>query len=127
VGKKFLRGYQLADESGTARFTTIYPGWYRGRTVHLHFKVRTDPEKSEGYEFTSQLYFDDELTDRVHKLEPYASKGQRTDRNERDGIFRNGGDQLMLSLTEASSGYTGQFHAGVHPYQRPGSSRRRRG
>src|SRR5262249_41248814 len=40
-GKKFLRGYQLTDESGIARFTTIFPGWYRGRTVHIHFKIRT--------------------------------------------------------------------------------------
>src|SRR5215212_906535 len=53
----FLRGYQLTDESGTARFTTIYPGWYRGRAVHIHFKIRESPESDRGYEFTSQLYF----------------------------------------------------------------------
>ena len=29
-GKKFLRGYQMADASGTAQFVTIYPGWYPG-------------------------------------------------------------------------------------------------
>ena len=70
MGQQFLRGYQLTDASGTARFTTIYPGWYRGRTVHTHFKVRTEPSAARGYEFTSQLYFDDTLTDRVHALEP---------------------------------------------------------
>lgn len=125
VGQKFLRGYQLADESGTVRFTTIYPGWYRGRTVHVHFKVRTDPAQGQGYEFTSQLYFDDALTDRVHAREPYVSTGRRT-RNEDDGIFRSGGDQLMLALTESGGGYTDQFHVGVHPYQRPGAAAPRR-
>jgi protocatechuate 3,4-dioxygenase beta subunit len=124
VGQAFLRGYQLADDSGAVRFTTIYPGWYRGRTVHLHFKVRTDPAANNGYEFTSQLYFDDALTDRVHAREPYVSTGRRT-RNVDDGIYRSGGDQLILALTESGAGYAGQFHVGVHPYQRPGVSRRR--
>jgi protocatechuate 3,4-dioxygenase beta subunit len=119
IGRKFLRGYQLADAVGIVRFTTIYPGWYPGRTVHLHFKVRTDPSAAQGYEFTSQLYFDDALTDRVHALEPYARKGTRTLRNQRDGIFRRGGEQLMLTLTGNEQGYKAQFHLGVHPYQRP--------
>ena len=43
-GKKFLRGYQMTDTNGGVRFTTIYPGWYPGRTVHIHFKIRTDPK-----------------------------------------------------------------------------------
>ena len=113
TGQQFLRGYQVTDASGTARFTTIYPGWYRGRTVHTHFKVRTEPSAARGYEFTSQLYFDDALTDRVHAREPYASKGQRTVRNEGDGIFRRSGDQLMLNVTEAGQGYAGTFHLGL--------------
>ena len=39
-GKKFLRGYQITDNNGTVRFTTIYPGWYQGRDIHIHDKVR---------------------------------------------------------------------------------------
>ena len=113
TGQQFLRGYQLTDATGTARFTTIYPGWYRGRTVHAHFKVRTDPSSARGYEFTSQFYFDDALTDRVHALEPYASTGRRTVRNEGDGIFRRNGDQLMLAVREAEQGYAGTFHLGL--------------
>jgi protocatechuate 3,4-dioxygenase beta subunit len=62
VGKKFLRGYQVTDANGTVEFVTIYPGWYPGRTVHIHFKIRTDSASQRGYEFTSQLYFDDALT-----------------------------------------------------------------
>jgi protocatechuate 3,4-dioxygenase beta subunit len=113
TGTLFLRGYQLTDASGTARFTTIYPGWYGGRTVHTHFKVRTEPSAPRGHEFTSQLYFDDALTDRVHAREPYASKGQRTVRNEGDGIFRRNGNQLMLDVADAGPGYAGTFRLGL--------------
>src|SRR6188508_2290795 len=38
VGQQFLRGYQISDAGGNVRFTTIYPGWYQGRAVHIHFK-----------------------------------------------------------------------------------------
>jgi len=113
VGKKFLRGYQVTDANGTVEFVTIYPGWYPGRTVHIHFKIRTDSASQRSYEFTSQLYFDDALTDRVHAQAPYAAKGQRTQRNDRDGIFRGGGEQLMLQLTQEAQGYVGTFDIGL--------------
>lgn len=109
--QRFLRGYQVTDSRGMARFTTLYPGWYSGRAVHIHFKVRTDPEAGHGLEFTSQLYFDDALTDRVHQQAPYAERGPRNVRNDRDGIYRrSGGDELVLDLTESGEGYTGAFH-----------------
>ena len=111
--EKFLRGYQLTDDSGTARFTTIYPGWYRGRAVHVHFKIRTEVESGSTYEFTSQLYFDDELTDQVHAEEPYAARGIRRTRNSNDGIFRRTGDQLLLSLSPASDGHEATFGIGL--------------
>ncbi len=41
IGKKFLRGFQTTDTNGTAKFVSVYPGWYQGRTVHYHFKIRT--------------------------------------------------------------------------------------
>ena len=113
-GQKFLRGYQVTDENGTARFTTIYPGWYQGRTVHIHFKIRTDPDSEQGHEFTSHLYFEDSITDQVHAQPPYASKGQRTLKNNGDGIFRDSGDELMLPLTEDGQGvYAGTFDIGL--------------
>jgi protocatechuate 3,4-dioxygenase beta subunit len=108
VGQKFLRGYQLTDDAGVARFTTIYPGGYAGRAVHVHFKIRTGPPSGPGEEFTSQLYFDDALTDRVHADPAYAGRGRRT-RNEQDGPFRRGGRELLLPLTESSQGYAGTF------------------
>lgn len=113
LGKKFLRGYQVTGQDGTVRFTTIYPGWYPGRAVHIHFKVRTDATSGQAHEFTSQLYFDDALTDRVHARAPYAERGRGRTRNERDGIFRDGGDRLLLPVTESGSGYAGTFQIGL--------------
>jgi protocatechuate 3,4-dioxygenase beta subunit len=108
-GETFLRGYQVTDENGTARFTTIYPGWYQGRAVHIHFTIRDSPESEQGYEFTSQLYFDDALTDEVHSEGPYAEKGERALRNGEDGIYRGGGDELLLDLRENGQGYAATF------------------
>jgi protocatechuate 3,4-dioxygenase beta subunit len=109
IGKKFLRGYQITDSNGDVRFTTIYPGWYEGRAVHIHFKVRTAGKAAQAYEFTSQFYFDDSLTDQVHARPPYVSRGQRAVKNERDGIFRRSGSRLMLPLVENGQGYGAKF------------------
>jgi hypothetical protein len=81
--------------------------------------VRSDPKSARGYDFTSQLYFDDLLTDRIHALEPYRPKGPRTVTNEGDGIFLNGGKLLTLALIEKGDGYMGSFDVALHPYQRP--------
>ena len=113
IGQKFLRGYQVTDERGSVQFVTIYPGWYPGRTVHTHFKIRTAPMARRSFDFTSQLYFDDELTDRVHAALPYAVQGTRTTRNRHDGIFRRGGDQLMLAPTATADGYSATFAIGL--------------
>jgi protocatechuate 3,4-dioxygenase beta subunit len=78
TGQKFLRGHQTTDAGGGTRFTTIYPGWYGGRAVHIHFKVRTPGANGRIDEFTSQLYFADELTDRVHALVPYSARAGRS-------------------------------------------------
>ena len=108
-GKKFLRGYQVTDAQGMARFTTIYPGWYQGRTVHIHFKIRTDHGSSRGHEFTSQLYFDDRLSDRVFAKQPYAGRGKRTLRNADDGLYADGGRKLMLTPVASRGGYAATF------------------
>lgn len=109
VGKKFLRGYQLTDGDGLARFTTIYPGWYSGRAVHIHFKIRAAASGGRTHEFTSQVFFDDALSDRVFAQPPYAARGQRRVPNARDGIFRQAGAQLMLAVTPAEPGYAASF------------------
>jgi protocatechuate 3,4-dioxygenase beta subunit len=113
TGQQFLRGYQRTDAQGQARFTTIDPGWYEGRTVHIHFKVRSPSGPRPGYEFTSQLYFDDGLTDRVYQEPPYAGRTPRTTHNSTDGIYRHGGAQLMLALAPQGAKYQGNFQVAL--------------
>jgi protocatechuate 3,4-dioxygenase beta subunit len=106
VGRKFLRGYQTTDGDGLVRFTTIYPGAYRGRAVHIHFKIRSTAAGGRVHDFTSQLFFDDALSEQVYAQPPYAGRGGQHLPNARDGIYRNGGAQLTLAVTPASPGYT---------------------
>lgn len=109
-GETWLRGYQLTDANGQAQFTTIHPGWYSGRAVHIHFKIRTQTAEGQSYEFTSQFFFNEELTDQIFALAPYASKGQRDTFNSTDNIYSNDGDQMLLNLSPTSDGgYTTTF------------------
>jgi protocatechuate 3,4-dioxygenase beta subunit len=111
-GKKFLRGYQVTDAKGTAQFDTIYPGWYEGRAVHIHFKIRTD-SASRGREFTSQLFFDEAVTDQVHQQLPYDRHGRRTILNNDDFSYRRGGKQLIPALSKDSQRYNAKFEIGL--------------
>lgn len=100
-----LRGLQTADAQGRVTFTTIYPGWYRGRAVHIHFKIRTQGAGS-AYEYTSQLFFPETLNEEIHARPPYATNGRRDTLNQRDGIYRQAGDQLLLQPSKSADGYS---------------------
>ncbi|MEO5950851.1 MAG: intradiol ring-cleavage dioxygenase [Chloroflexia bacterium] len=113
AGDDFLRGFQTTDANGIATFTTVYPGWYQGRAVHIHFKIRTDPDKNTGYEFTSQFFFNESITDVVHAQQPYAAKGTRTLKNSGDGIYNSGGSQLILNTVKSGDGYATTFDIGL--------------
>ena len=109
-GQKFLRGFQTTNASGSAKFTTIYPGWYQGRAVHIHFKIR--PTASS--EFTSQLFFDDALSTQVFAQTPYSQKGtQGITRNTADGIFQQSGGKLTLNVTKNGDAYAATFDIGL--------------
>ena len=119
IGKKFLRGYQLTDNNGTAKFTTIYPGWYQGRAIHIHDKVRTFSGSEKTLEWTSQLYFDNSINEQVHKQPPYSKHGPPDMTNEQDSIYAgtstdgliqsNTGKHLMVNLTKGQ----GQSYIGI--------------
>jgi protocatechuate 3,4-dioxygenase beta subunit len=113
TGQQFLRGFQLTDATGSAQFLTIFPGWYGGRAVHLHFKIRAAAAAATYHGFTSQVYFDDALTERVFATEPYASRGRRWMRNGDDAIFRDGGRELLLAAEPDGPGYIGSFDLGL--------------
>jgi protocatechuate 3,4-dioxygenase beta subunit len=109
AGKQYLRGYQSTDSTGTAEFMTIYPGAYSGRAVHVHFKLRTNPA-GRGSSFTSQLYFPEMINDEIFAQAPY--KANRV-RNASDGIFRDGGANLIPKMTKQGMGWLAEFEIGL--------------
>jgi protocatechuate 3,4-dioxygenase beta subunit len=109
----FLRGFQRTDATGHASFTTIYPGWYQGRAVHIHFKIRTDPEAEAGFEFTSQLFFDDDFSRAVYQTGVYAQNGPQDQPNSSDGIFNQSGGATLLSVAQEGDGYKATFPIAV--------------
>lgn len=108
--RTFLRGIQRTDAQGVATFRTIYPGWYPGRTVHVHVRVALGGNVVH----TGQLYFPEKLTDVVYKRAPYNRRPGRTTRNQADSIFRNGGSRSLLSLRRSGNGYVATIAMGVH-------------
>lgn len=96
----FLRGRQPSDAAGRVEFRTIYPGWYPGRTVHIHLMVDVGD-----ITLTSQLYFPDDLNDHVLSLEPYSQRPGRDTTNDTDEIFPTGGDPAVLDVTPEGDGY----------------------
>jgi protocatechuate 3,4-dioxygenase beta subunit len=110
ASRTFMRGVQRANGSGIATFQTVYPGWYSGRTVHIHVKVHVGGNVVH----TGQLYFPDSLTDAVFKKAPYRTRPNRDTRNATDSVFVNGGKNSMLSVrADGSGGYVGSIAMGV--------------
>lgn len=112
-GRKFLRGFQQTNTKGLAEFLTIYPGWYQGRAVHIHFKIRNPGQGARADEFTSQLYFDEAINDQVFKQAPYNSKSGRRVKNDADFLFRRGGKDLLLTPVKSARGYIAKFAIGL--------------
>jgi protocatechuate 3,4-dioxygenase beta subunit len=106
----FMRGIQPTNAHGLARFDTVYPGWYTGRTVHVHVKVHLGGNVVH----TGQLCFPDTLTDRVYRKAPYNTRPGRDTRNATDAIFRNSGSRSLLTIERSGSGYVGSILLGVH-------------
>jgi protocatechuate 3,4-dioxygenase beta subunit len=115
AGETFLRGFQRTDASGQVTFTTLYPGWYAGRSVHIHVKVRMfDAASNVTTEATTQVFFDDSVNDHVGQVaSPYMARGVPDTSNAMDGYYANN-TELLLSLSgDAVSGYVGSITLGI--------------
>ena len=92
----------------SCRFRAIYPGWYTGRAIHIHFKLR-HPDGT----LTGQLYFPDELTDAIHEREPYRSRPRRDTTNEEDVIYREGGAATLLQPQAEAGRYSANVRLAI--------------
>ena len=109
TGRTFLRGIQRTDATGIARFDSVYPGWYQGRTVHMHVKVHIGGNVVH----TGQLFFSDSLTDSVFARKPYSARGTRDVRTANDSIYQSGGSRSLLRVARQGTGYAGTISMGV--------------
>ncbi len=107
--RTFLRGVQKTDAHGVARFKTIYPGWYPGRTVHIHVMVHVGGNVVH----TGQLFFSDTVTDAAYRKAPYSKRPGRSPRNSGDAIYVNGGKRSLLKLKKKGAVYQGTITMGV--------------
>ncbi len=111
-GEKFLRGTQTTSATGEATFKTIYPGWYRGRTTHIHFKVLLD-EKAM---LTGQMYFPDALSEYIFtQIAPYNTRSAKRDTlNSTDWIAGADGDHIsFVNVREEADAYVATLIIGV--------------
>ena len=98
--KTYLRGAQATDGDGIAEFRTIYPGWYPGRTTHIHAKVHLDKRTL----LTTQLYTTKAMDDAVHVGEPYSADPGRDTFNESDVLYAEAGELTLSRDGEAVVG-----------------------
>jgi protocatechuate 3,4-dioxygenase beta subunit len=94
-GTTFFRGYQTTNADGIVEFLTSYPGWYRGRAVHIHSKIHID----DAAVLTTQYLFEDALNDEIMSQGVYAPYGSPDTTNAEDGVTRGIADASALIMT----------------------------
>ena len=110
ASRTFMRGIQKTDADGLALFTTVYPGWYQGRAVHIHVKVHVGGNVVH----TGQFFFPDAITRQAYLARPYAARGNPDLTNAQDSIFVNGGKRSMLTVRKHGAAYVASIAMGVH-------------
>jgi hypothetical protein len=110
VGETWLRGYQLTDSNGLATFVTIIPGWYQGRTTHIHLRLRsTYDSTTTGGTNTTQLFFPQDTIDTINTtISPYSTEGTNPTTNASDHVYTGevSGATLLTLSGDNSNGYT---------------------
>ena len=110
TGQSFLRGVQPTDGNGTATFTTIYPGWYMGRTTHIHLKVHF----ADSTRVTTQLYFPDDVSEAVYRdHDAYSQRGANDTSND-DDDFSADSSSLRMTVTSAGEGHSASHTIGIN-------------
>ena len=111
-GLSFLRGTQIADAGGVARFRSVWPGWYRGRTPHVHYRMFLDATTV----LTSQLFFPDGASETVFRAAGYRERAATQDTtNATDGIARRAGPAAFARVVQAGAGWRAELVVGVDP------------
>lgn len=95
IGLNYLRGVYPTDEEGIVQFKTIFPGWYEGRSTHIHIfshvnaTVQTNNNTLNigGTDHIGQIYFEDSLVDEISELYPYTKDTNPRTTNEEDMFF----------------------------------------
>jgi protocatechuate 3,4-dioxygenase beta subunit len=119
ASQTWLRGYRLTDSTGTAKFTTIFPGWYAGRTTHIHVRARSKYNSASSTadgSNTTQVFFPQAAIDTINTtIAPYSAKGANPTTNANDDISRRetkGQTELALS-GRAASGFSATASIGL--------------
>ncbi len=121
AGQDFGRGYQQTDAEGVAEFLTIFPGSYSGRAIHIHFSIQGMPSdlvpnrtgEQLASVFVAQLYFTQSVAVEIFQAFPQYQQGAAITPNESDGIFGDGGRELIVTMTQSGDGYVGEVDIGV--------------
>lgn len=109
-GETFLRGTQFSDAGGVVRFQTIYPGWYRGRTVHIHQRIFLDDRTV----LTSQVFFPEAASAAVFATPAYAARAQAQDtHNDNDGVARSVGAAGIAQVSKQGGGLAAALVVGI--------------
>jgi len=113
IGQTWLRGYQITDSLGKVTFNTIIPGWYQGRTTHIHLRFRsTYDNSSTGGTNTMQVFFPQTLVDTIYTtISPYSTEGINTTTNASDGVYtpEEHGTTLLTLTGSTTAGYAATF------------------
>ncbi len=127
----FLRGIQMTGVDGSVRFRTVFPGFYMGRTNHIHFKVRVGGEeagkmyKAGHTSHVGQVFFPEEISTELMRQEPYSRHAIHRTTLAEDGVFGGQNGRLSMAKLEAlAQGYRAELVASVDPTATPGPARR---
>lgn len=122
----YLRGSQFCDQQGRARFTTIYPGFYAGRALHIHVAVRMVTGREyldeRNVAWVGQLYFPEVVSRAVLNARDYRGRASAPLNNAEDSYYANmGGEGSTLTVwpigrESHEDGYFGHLTIGIDTF-----------